>query len=211
MNRADLCCVRGNTLTLLPCFLFGDPKQLPPTVMTPNDKDADDSYLNRFTKSGDLLALLVLQASGIPTYRLTTQLRMGYGLFDMLSKIIYKGNIATPSFDSGKALRATYIKSTNPTVSPCAEGKLLPVFIHAPESRVHTDDAIGSKRSADQNTIALDLMVDLVKSKNIDPSKIGIIFPYAANLELLDCMIHVRKNAAYKGIPPASTVDSFQG
>lgn len=96
--------------------------------------------------------------------------------------------------------------------SPCPEGKLLPVFVHTPGSRVHTDEATGSKKSVDQVTIALDFMVDLVKSKNIDTSKIGIISPYAANVELLDCII--RKKAAYealKGIPPASTVDSFQG
>ncbi|KAF3060122.1 hypothetical protein CFAM422_011434 [Trichoderma lentiforme] len=55
-------------------------------------------------------------------------------------------------------------------------------------------------------------MVDLVKSKKIDPSKLVLISPYAANVELLDRML--RKNAAYealKGIPSPSTVDSFQG
>ncbi|KAL6824309.1 AAA domain-containing protein [Trichoderma sp. SZMC 28015] len=197
MNRADLYCVWGNTLS--PCFLFGDPKQLPPTVLTPHDKDAAENYVNRFVKSGDLPALLVLQASGIPTYRLTTQLRMGCGLFDMVSGIIYKG------------VPHVYAASLSDGLS-CPEGKLLPVFIHAPGSRVHTDDAIGSNRCADQVTTALDFMVDLVKSKNIDPSKIGIISPYAANVELLDRML--RKKVAYEaleGIPPASTVDSFQG
>ncbi|KAL7791120.1 hypothetical protein V8C43DRAFT_306149 [Trichoderma afarasin] len=196
MNRADLYCIWGNTFS--PCFFFGDPKQLPPTVMTPNDKDADDNYLNRFAKSGELSALLVLQVSGIPTYRLTTQLRLSYGLFDMVSGIIYKGvphvyaascNIATPSFDSGKALE-NYIQEKYPTVTPSPEGKLLPVFIHTPGARVHTDDTTGSEKSVDQVTIALDFMVDLVKSKNIDPSKIGIISPYAANVELLDRMIY---------------------
>ncbi|KKO96843.1 hypothetical protein THAR02_11056 [Trichoderma harzianum] len=138
----------------------------------------------------------------------------------MVSRIIYQGvphvyatscNLATASFDSGRALE-NYIQEKYSTVTPCPEGKLLPVFIHAPGSRVYTDDATGSKRSVDHVTIALDFMVDLVKSKNIDPSKIGIISPYAANVEVLDRML--RKNAAYealKGISPASTVDSFQG
>ncbi|KAJ4857590.1 AAA domain-containing protein [Trichoderma breve] len=138
----------------------------------------------------------------------------------MVSRIIYQGvphvyaticNVATASFDSGRPLE-NYIQEKYPIVTPSPEGKLLPVFIHTPSARVHTNDTTGSKKSVDQVTIALDFMVDLVKSKNIDLSKIGIISPYAANVELLDRMI--RKNAAYealKGTPPASTVDSFQG
>lgn len=90
MNRADLYCVWGNTL--LPCFLFGDPKQLPPTVLSPNDKDDDGNHLNRFAKIGAISALLFLQAAGFPVYRLTTQLRMGKGLFDMVSGIM-KGRV----------------------------------------------------------------------------------------------------------------------
>ncbi|KAL5083608.1 hypothetical protein Trisim1_001302 [Trichoderma cf. simile WF8] len=218
MNRADLYGVWGNTLS--PCFLFGDPKQLPPAVLTTNDEDDGGNFLNRFAKSGDISPLLLFQANGIPVYRLTTQLRMGNGLFDMVSRIIYQGvlhvyatncNVATASFDSGRALE-NYIQEKYPTGTPSPEGKLLPVFIHTPGARVHTDDTTGSKKSVDQVTIALDFMVDLVKSKKIDPSKLVVISPYAANVELLDRML--RKNAAYealKGIPPASTVDSFQG
>ncbi|EHK15923.1 uncharacterized protein TRIVIDRAFT_1445, partial [Trichoderma virens Gv29-8] len=67
MNRADLYCVWGNTLS--PCFLFGDPKQLPPTVMTTNEKDSAGNFLNRFAKSGSISALLFFQAIGIPVYR----------------------------------------------------------------------------------------------------------------------------------------------
>ncbi|PNP52921.1 hypothetical protein THARTR1_06436 [Trichoderma harzianum] len=138
----------------------------------------------------------------------------------MVSRIIYPGvphvyaascNTATPSFDSVRALES-YLHEKYPTVTPCPEGKLLPVFIRTPGARVYTDDTTGSKKSADQVKIALDFMVDLVKSKNIDPSKLVIISPYAANVKLFDRML--RKNAAYealKGIPPPSTVDSFQG
>ncbi|KAL7906789.1 AAA domain-containing protein [Trichoderma velutinum] len=195
MSRVDLYCVWGNILS--PCFLFDDPKQLPPTVLTPNEKDGDSNFLNRLTKGGDVSALLFFQASGIPK-RVTHVYATSC-------------NIATASFDSGKALE-NYIQEKYPTVTSSPECKLLPVFIHAPGARVHTDDTTVSKRSNDQPTAALDFAVDLVKSKNIDPSKIVVIAPYAANVDLLDYMI--RKKPAYKelkGIPPPSTVDSFQG
>lgn len=71
MNRADLYCVWGNTL--LPCFLFGDHRQLPLTVLEPNDRDSDGNRLNRFAKSGKISALLFFQATGIPVYRLMTK------------------------------------------------------------------------------------------------------------------------------------------
>lgn len=87
MNRADLYGVWGNTL--LPCFLFGDPRQLPPTVMTTNEKGAEGNVLNRFAADGGVSPLAFFVATGIPVYRLKTQLRMADGIFDMISKIIY--------------------------------------------------------------------------------------------------------------------------
>ncbi|KAM0257022.1 hypothetical protein ACHAQJ_004617 [Trichoderma viride] len=217
MNRADLYCVWGNTL--MPCFLFGDPKQLPPTVMTTNEKDSEGNFLNRFANSSKISALQFFQASGIPVYRLTTQLRMADGMFDMVSDIIYKGvphvyakscNIAAPEFDAGRALES-YIQERYPTVAVCPKDKLLPVFIHTPGSRVFTDSATSSKMSPDQVKIALDFTVDLVKCKGINPSQIVIIAPYPANVGLLNKML--RKNAyeTLKGMLPPSTVDSFQG
>ncbi|EEU36367.1 uncharacterized protein NECHADRAFT_52518, partial [Fusarium vanettenii 77-13-4] len=85
MHRADLYCVWGNTL--LPCFLFGDPKQLSPTVMTNSEQHKavlhrDDEgdvdmeseqnpvgFLNRFAMDGKISALQYLQGNGIPVYR----------------------------------------------------------------------------------------------------------------------------------------------
>ncbi|WZH45616.1 DNA helicase [Fusarium acuminatum] len=47
LSRGDLCCVWGNTL--LPCFLFGDPRQLPPSAANVTDKaPIRTQYLNRF-------------------------------------------------------------------------------------------------------------------------------------------------------------------
>ncbi|KAL7809835.1 P-loop containing nucleoside triphosphate hydrolase protein [Trichoderma aethiopicum] len=183
MNRADLYCVWGNTF--LPCFLFGNPGR---SALT---KDNDGNFLNRFASSGSISALLFLQATCIPVYRLTTQLRMGNGLFDMISGIVYKGvrhvyasscNVANASFEVGRALE-NYIQEKYPSKSP------------------------------DQVRIALDFLVDLLKAKpTIQTSQITIIAPYAANVDLINYML--RKplyKAALESIPPPSTADSFQG
>jgi hypothetical protein len=78
MTRADLMCVWGNTLT--PCFVFGDPKQLPPTVMTVTDKfPRSNDFINRFVLDAKISALECLQASGMPVYRLKTQLTTSEG------------------------------------------------------------------------------------------------------------------------------------
>lgn len=37
ISRVDLACVWGNCL--MPCVLVGDPKQLPPTIMSAGDVD----------------------------------------------------------------------------------------------------------------------------------------------------------------------------
>lgn len=55
MNRADLACVWGNTL--LPCFLVGDPRQLPPTVMSDMGKDAAGNQRHRLANDAKVSAL----------------------------------------------------------------------------------------------------------------------------------------------------------
>lgn len=72
MKRPDLYCVWGNTLS--PLFVFGDPKQLRPTVMMPterwpNSKKRPGEFINRFAWDARISAPEYLQASGIPTYR----------------------------------------------------------------------------------------------------------------------------------------------
>lgn len=75
IHRADLYCVWGNTL--LPCVLGGDPRQLRPVVMTGSEEDTEGNLLHRLVEDGKMSPLEALQASGIPVYRLLTQLRGG--------------------------------------------------------------------------------------------------------------------------------------
>jgi hypothetical protein len=68
LSCGDLYCVWGNTL--LPCFLFGDPRQLPPSAANVTDKaPIRTQYLNRFSNYNKVSAVRALIASGLPVYR----------------------------------------------------------------------------------------------------------------------------------------------
>ena len=79
LNRADLCSVWGNTLR--PLVLAGDSLQLRPTAM---------ERRNRFQKDLQFSALAFFQASGLPVYRLRTQLRMCNDMFGPARSLVYK-------------------------------------------------------------------------------------------------------------------------
>ncbi|KAM5349632.1 hypothetical protein ACJ41O_006137 [Fusarium nematophilum] len=217
MSRADLYCVWGNTL--MPCFLFGDPKQLPPTVMTLNDKEkGTDNYVNRLGKDAKISALQFLQATGYPVYRLKVQLRMGQGMFDLVSKVIYPDvpfeygpscDASLPQFQLGRDLES-FVRERHPGLAQAPAG-LAPIFVHCEGSKVWTDPLTSSKRSPHQVEMALDFIADFVKSKKADPARIVPIAPYAANIQLIKSMRKRPQYASLATMQEAMTVDSFQG
>ncbi|CVL08874.1 uncharacterized protein FPRN_14657 [Fusarium proliferatum] len=217
MHRADLYGLWGNTL--LPCLLAGDPRQLTPTVMTTNEEDAVGNPLNRFADDGLLSPLAFFVATGIPVYRLKTQLRMADGMFDMISRIIYPdvpfkygpgSQVSLPAHKIGRDVDA-FFRGKFSELFPAPSGKLLPIFVHCKGSRVFVDKRTMSKRSPDQVKITLDLLAELVKATKVDASRIVCIAPYAANIGLIERMRKGREYDVLQGMPPASTVDSFQG
>lgn len=218
MNRADLCCVWGNAL--MPCMLFGDTKQLPPTVMVDGDTDTNGNHRNRFAKYGQVSALEFLQVSGIPVYRLTLQFRMARGMFDMVDQIIYPTvpheyaascEISGPAHKAGRDLES-YLLERFPSLRPSPAGSLFPVFVHCAGSHVVVNPVSKSKESRDQTRVAVELAVGLVKSKGVDPTKIAFICPYKANVEIMSNMLKQGEaSEVLKGIQQPATVDSFQG
>ncbi|EMT60933.1 Regulator of nonsense transcripts 1 like protein [Fusarium odoratissimum] len=224
MTRADLLCVWGNTLS--PCFVFGDPKQLPPAVIMLNDtwpkkdKNSPPEFINRFGLDGKISALEYLQGSGIPTYRLKMQLRMAQGMFDTVSSVIYPDvpfvydesrSITFSEFKIGHDLES-FTRARYPDLAASASGTLTPIFIHCEGARVIRDMTSGAKWSFGQVEVALDFILDLVVDKKIDPARISVIAPYPANVNLINGVRRRSKYAtALEKLPRAATIDSSQG
>ncbi|KAL5602435.1 hypothetical protein FOBRF1_009968 [Fusarium oxysporum] len=219
MTRADLLCVWGNTMS--PCFLFGDPQQLPPTVMMLTDKwpKSDENYINRFALDARISALEYLQAGGIPIYRLKMQLRMGMGMFDTVSSVMYPDvpfsydpsrSIGFSDFKVGRDLES-FALERYPDLASAPKDTLKPFFIHCEGGKVIKDELSGSKRSFDQVKVAMDFIVDFVTAKKVAPSKISIVAPYADNVDLIKSLMKRSKYLSLQGMPKPSTIDSFQG
>ncbi|KAM0249672.1 hypothetical protein ACHAQJ_008969 [Trichoderma viride] len=218
ISRPDLYSVWGNTL--LPCLLSGDDRQLPPTVMTLDNKGIEGDYmhLNRLGQDAKISALEFIRASGWPTYRLRTQLRMANGLFDTCHREVYSdlpftygpgSSIDIANHSVGQALEK-YLTTRFPGLTPSRPGALQEVFVHCVGTTCDVDEVTKSKSNLEQVNHALDFLNDLIKRSNISASNIAIITPYQANVELVERR-REKHSAALFDMPPAATVDSFQG
>lgn len=215
MNRPDLYRVWGNTL--LPCLMGGDDMQLPPTVMTMEDRDSEGNHRNRQGADGTMSALEFFRASGWPIYRLRTQLRMAKGLFDTCHREVYSDvpfsygtQSALVNHASGVNLER-YLKTRFPRLTGAAAGTLSEVFVHCEGTQTIVDPVTHSKRNPDQVANALDFLTDMVKTARINAADIAIISPYAANVELINRRRTRPEHDVLSAMPPAATVDSFQG
>jgi len=216
MNRADLACVWGNCL--LPCFLVGDPKQLPPTVMSARETDTEGFLVNRLTEDGRLSPLEMLQASGIPVYRLHVQLRMPKALFDTVRREFYRDvpftyapwcDITLPAFAPGRILEA-FAQARYPDLRPPPEGTFSPIFINCEGSRVFRNEMTLSKRCPGQVNVALDFIADLVGA-GVQPAKVTLLAPYAANALHAEFRRREKYRKLLADMPPACTIDGYQG
>ncbi|UKZ57243.1 hypothetical protein TrVGV298_011096 [Trichoderma virens] len=215
INRPDLYRVWGNTL--LPCLMGGDDLQLPPTVMTVDEKDEEGHHRNRLAQDGKISALEFFRASGWPIFRLRTQLRMAKGLFDTCHREVY--NDVPFSYGTQGALvnhgpgvnLEKYLKDRFPKLTAPAAGTLSEVFVHCEGTECIVDEVTHSKRNPDQVANALDFLTDMVKKSGIKAADIAIITPYAANVELINRRRTRPEHEALSTMPPAATVDSFQG
>lgn len=217
MTRGDIIQVWGNDL--LPCLFGGDPKQLPPAVMTKEEKTTDGHVYNQLNRDATVSGLEFLQASGIPVYRLRKQLRMTKALWDMVGGIIYADqpivygdqcDINLPQFDIGRHLEA-FIQEQYPEVRAPAENTSSPLFIHCDGTSVFSNPVTHGKKSEDQVVVALDFASKFVKEKNVDPSKVIILAPYKDNVQLLEQRRKQEKYANLATMRPASSIDAFQG
>ncbi|KAL7931499.1 hypothetical protein V8C35DRAFT_282499 [Trichoderma chlorosporum] len=170
--------------------------QLPPTVMTMEDKDAEGHHRNRLGQYGAMSAL--------------------EGLFDTCHREVYNDvpfNYGTKSALANHPIDVSlenYLKGRIPKLAPAAAGKLREVFVHCEGTVCIVDEVTHSKRNPDQVANALDFLADRIKRARIDAADIAIITPYAANVRLLNRLRTRPEYEALSAMPPAATVDSFQ-
>ncbi|KAF7559871.1 hypothetical protein G7046_g4292 [Stylonectria norvegica] len=217
ITRADLYSVWGNTL--LPCLLVGDEKQLKPVVMTTLDVDNNKNLRNLHAPDAGVSPLLFFKANGWPIYRMRTQFRMAYGMFDLCQQVIYSDlpaeygpgcDISLPIHQIGHDLEK-FLRARYPTLAAPPPDKFRPAFISCKGCRA-IRTASGSKTCFGQVKIALDFLADFVSVAKVDPSRITVIAPYKGNVELAK----VLRKRRHEYLPLASmdevaTLGSFQG
>ncbi|KAF5249312.1 hypothetical protein FANTH_5393 [Fusarium anthophilum] len=194
MNRPDLYHVWGNTL--LPCFLIGDTRSEQPTIQTTGEKEpGSENYYNRFAGDGQLSGLKFLQASGLPVFRLDTQVRMAKGMYDLAAQVFYPQlplqyhqpdhNIADQQPDVGRELEAY-----NSTIYK---------------------DVDGSQACQEQDSAVLSFVAGLVTHSVIDPEQIVILTPWFANAVLIERKRNQKRFELLKNMPEAATIESYRG
>ncbi|KAF5636033.1 DNA helicase [Fusarium sp. NRRL 52700] len=219
MNRPDLYNVWGNTL--LPCFLIGDTRSEQPTVLTTSEKGLDsENYYNRFVGDGQISGLEFLQASGLPVFRLHTQVRMAKGMYDLAAQLFYSQlplqyhqrghNIADQQPDVGRELEA-YVRMKYPKLRKPPGGILhQPLFIHRQNSTIFKD-VDGSQACQEQDSAVLSFVAGLVTHSPIDPAQIVILTPWFANAVLIERKRNQKRFEILKNMPEAATIESYRG
>ncbi|KAF5979297.1 DNA helicase [Fusarium coicis] len=196
MNRPDLYRVWGNTL--LPCFLIGDTRSEQPTIQT--------------TK--------FLQASGLPVFRLDTQVRMAKGMYDLAAEVFYPQlplqyhqsdyEIADQQPDVGQELEA-YMRMKYPNLRKPPGGIVhQPLFIHRQNSTIYKD-VDGSQACQEQDSAVLSFVAGLVTHSAIDPAQIIILTPWFANAVLIERKRNQKRFELLKNMPEAATIESYRG
>ncbi|KAF5701883.1 hypothetical protein FMUND_13716 [Fusarium mundagurra] len=219
MDRPDLYRVWGNTL--LPCFLIGDTRSEQPTIHTTSEKEpGTENYYNRFAGDGQLSGLEFLQASGLPVFRLNTQVRMAKGMYDLAAQAFYPQlplqyhhrdhDITDQQPDVRRELEA-YVRMKYPKLRKPPDGILhQPLFIHRQDSTIYKD-VDGSQACQEQDSAVLSFLAGLVTHSAIDPAQIVILTPWFANAVLIERKRNQKRFELLKDMPEAATIESYQG
>ncbi|KAF5685137.1 ATP-dependent helicase [Fusarium circinatum] len=219
MDRPDLYRVWGNTL--LPCFLIGDTRSEQPTVQTTSETElGSENYYNRFAGDGQLSGLEFLQASGLPVFRLDTQVRMAKGMYDLAAQVFYPQlplqyhqryhNTTDQQPDVGRELEA-YVRMKYPKLHKPPDGILQkPLFIHRQNSTIYKD-VDGSQACQEQDSAALSFVAGLVTHSVIDPAQIVILTPWFANAVLIERKRNQKRFEILKNMPEVATIESYRG
>lgn len=212
MDRTDALIVWGNRSR--PCVMAGDPKQLPPTVMSASDVDRNGHPLNRFSEDGRISILEFALRSGWPMYALHTQLRMAIGMFDLSLHTVYpelKGRF-TYGIETnegrhpvGRAVEdwvsRIYKKQSRP-------GRFEPLFLHV-EGSVCEKSGM-SRYNPAQASVAARLIRAVLQGTDgkVKATDFAVITPYRSNLAHVSSLFV--KDDILASIP-VHTIDAIQG
>ncbi|RKL38840.1 hypothetical protein BFJ72_g6970 [Fusarium proliferatum] len=212
IDRADFLCVTPGGAR----DYFGDP-----TIQTTSEKEpGSENYYNRFAGDGQLSGLEFLQASGLPVFRLDTQVRMAKGMYDLAAQVFYPQlplqyhqrdhNITNQQPDVGRELEA-YVRMKYPKLRKPLGGILhQPLFIHRQNSTIYRD-VDGSQACQEQDSAVLSFVAGLVTHSAIDPAQIVILTPWFANAALIERKRSQKRFELLKNMPEAATIESYRG
>ncbi|KLU89531.1 hypothetical protein MAPG_08502 [Magnaporthiopsis poae ATCC 64411] len=220
MHLHDLFQTWGNRL--LPCILAGDERQLLPTIMSAQDVHDDGTPINRFAKTA-VSALAFVISHGHPIWRQRQQFRMDMGMFDLARELFYSDlpmtygatcAIDNPARQLGVEFEQ-FVRRRYPGLKAPSAGTHWPFFLHADGARVHRDPLTGSRKSEDQNNVALRLLADFVRqyggNKRDLVRKLAVLSPYKSNVDLLNEMRRRFEFEVLEEMRPCATIDGVQG
>ncbi|KAL2754139.1 hypothetical protein ACRALDRAFT_1081301 [Sodiomyces alcalophilus JCM 7366] len=212
MDRTDALVVWGNSCR--PFVMAGDPKQLPPTVMSAGDVDASGHHLNRFSEDGSISILEFALRSGWPMYALHTQLRMAIGMFDLSLHNVYpelRGRFSygvetnEDHHPVGLAVEDWVSRTYNKHSRP---GTLEPLFLHVEGSICEKSGT--SRYNPVQASVASRLIRAVLHGTHgkVKASDFAVITPYRSNRAHVSSLFE--KDECLAKIP-VYTIDAIQG
>ncbi|KAF5598797.1 DNA helicase [Fusarium pseudocircinatum] len=216
INSADFLFVKSGGVRDGFIYDIGDP-----SIRTTGEKDPDSgNYYNRFVGDGRISGLEFLQASGLPVFRLNTQVRMAKGMYDLAAQVFYPQlplqyhqrdhDITDQQPDVGRELEA-YVHMKYPLLRKPPDGIVhQPLFIHRQNSTIYKD-VDGSQACQEQDSAVLSFVAGLVTHSAIDPAQIVILTPWFANAVLIERKRNQKRFELLKNMPEAATIESYRG
>lgn len=193
----------------LALFLFGDPNQLLPFLLS--------GKYNEFVWNALLSVLAMLQDKGYPMLRLQQQFRMAPAIVQWVAKFFYKSLLRNhPSVLRDNRYRQVAREVSNKVYGiRGAQGKGSEYWMIDVANGISQVQHNGTSLQNHANADAISHLVDEVLSRGVQPSEISVLTYYTGQLNLVIHKIEERTQASGRqwqyGVGQVSSVDSFQG
>ncbi|CAG7563847.1 unnamed protein product [Fusarium equiseti] len=204
--------VYGNSIR--PAVMIGDEKQLPPVLMTMNDKREDGTAVNRFGLDAKISWLSWMLHLNIPAFHLFTQHRMARGMFDMALELTYthlKDHFSygpscdLSNFTCANAIR-NFINAEHNLGLP--ENTMSPIFVDCQDCPCREDPVSKSRYNPRATACMIEWLEKFVDAVNFPPEKIVVITPYRANMLLIHT--ELKASLVLSNVQTA-TIEFYQG